>query len=294
MKEKILRLMIGLCVVSINLMAHDTIYYQGNTFLRRDIVYKQTDSRPLTLSYIYPEEYITGTNLPTIIFFFGGGWNNGSPDKFLQQALFLSRKGMISVLADYRTKNRDGVIPSVCVSDAKSAMRYLKSHATEFGVDTCRIVASGGSAGGHLAVATAVIKSFDDSQDDLSISSVPSALVLFNPVIDNGPVGGYGYERVKDYYAEFSPAHNIKSHMPPTLIMIGNRDHLIPISTILRFQEEMTEKGNVCQVSIFSSQKHGFFNFRDNKENPYFELTMDTMVAFLKSLRFIDWDDRFK
>lgn len=288
MKRKILVLMAGLCAICASLPAADTIRYQGKTFLKTKTVYKQTKTRPLSLSCIHQQHPLRKGKMPAVIFFFGGGWNSGTPDQFLQQALYLADKGMIAVLADYRTKNKDGVTPAECISDAKSAMRYLKAHAGELGIDTARIAASGGSAGGHLAIATATIRAFNAPEDDLSISPVPSALVLFNPVLDNGPDGGYGYERVKAYYQDFSPAHNIRPNMPPTLVMLGNKDHLIPTSTMLRFQEQMTEKGNICHVSFYSAQKHGFFNYREGSDNRFFRLTMDETVAFLKFLKFID------
>lgn len=61
---------------------------------------------------------------------------------------------------------------------------------------------SGGSAGGHLAAAIASIDGFNDATDDLSVSCKPNLLVLFNPVLDNGPEG-YGYDRVKSIIRNF-------------------------------------------------------------------------------------------
>ena len=64
-----------------------------------------------------------------------------------------------------------------------------------FGYQTIKIIASGGSAGGHLAAAAALTDRCFENTDDLSVSCIPNALVLFNPVIDNGP-GGYGFEKI--------------------------------------------------------------------------------------------------
>mgnify|MGYP002795224767 FL=1 len=120
------------------------------------------------------------------MFFFGGGWVGGDPSQFELQAEYLATRGIIAFCPDYRTRSRHSTSPFESVMDAKSAMRYLKLHGAELGIDTSKIVASGGSAGGHLAASTAVIKNINESTDNLSISSVPFALVLFNPVLDTG------------------------------------------------------------------------------------------------------------
>ena len=85
----------------------------------------------------------------------------------------------------------------MCCADAKSALRYVRAHATELGIDPQRIAAAGGSAGGHLAAFTALVDGLDDPQDDLAVSCKPNALVLFNPVFNNGP-DQWGHGRVGD------------------------------------------------------------------------------------------------
>ena len=134
-------------------------------------------------------------------------------------------------------KNRHGTSPFESVKDARSAIRFLKKNGHRFGIDTSRIVASGGSAGGHLAACTALIDEVNEPSDDFSFSPVPYALVLFNPVVDTGK-RGYGFEKVKGREFEISPVHHITEGVPPTLIMHGKDDKTVPYENVVRFSHE--------------------------------------------------------
>lgn len=101
-------------------------------------------------------------NAPAIVFFFGGGWKSGTPQQFETQCRELAKRGMVAITADYRDESRHRVKPTQCVADARSAMRWVRAHSKELGVDPQRIAAGGGSAGGHLAACTAFIAEFDE------------------------------------------------------------------------------------------------------------------------------------
>ena len=150
-------------------------------------------------------------------------------------------------------------------------------------VDPDKILAGGGSAGGHLAAATAFCHQINNPEDDLNVSSIPKALILFNPVIDNGP-HGYGFDRVKDYYRDFSPIHNIKKDAPPAIFFLGSEDNIVLLETALNFKKKMEHVGSRCDLLLYPGQKHGFFNA---KFEEFFEKTMSATVVFLKSLGYI-------
>jgi acetyl esterase/lipase len=117
----------------------------------------------------------------------------------------------------------------------------------------------------------------------LSVSCVPNALVLFNPVIDNGPAG-YGYERIGKAYKNFSPLHNISEGVPPTIFFLGTNDHLIPVATARYYQAAMVKVGSRCDLFLYEDQPHGFFNFR-NRE--YYNKTVLETDKFLISLGYL-------
>lgn len=246
-----------------------------------ELTYKQVDTVQLGLKIFYPPAYKKGDRHPTIVFFFGGGWTGGSMKQFEPHALYFAAKNMIAVLVDYRVKSRHNTSPFESVKDAKSSIRYLRQHAAELGVDANRIVASGGSAGGHLAAACFTNESLNESSDDLAISAKPNALVLFNPVIDNGK-DGYGFERIGENYVTFSPIHNIQKGFPPTIFFLGTKDKLIPVATAEMFKKKIEQVGGRCELFLSEDQPHGFFN-----KEPYLSETMAKSDLFLLSLRYI-------
>jgi acetyl esterase/lipase len=251
-----------------------------------DFSYKVIDSVELKMTLRYPPEFKKNKTYPTIIFYFGGGWNGGTADQFKPHAEYMASRGMITVLADYRVKSRHKTTPYESVADAKSAIRFLRQHAEVLNIDTNKIVASGGSAGGHLAAACGVCPGLDEVGEDLSISSKANALVLFNPVFDNGPVDGYGHERLGDRWKEISPAHNIKKGAPPTIVFLGTEDHLIPVSTAENYKAKMEEIGSRCDLFLYEGEGHGFFN-KSKKDGIYYQKTVHEADVFLKSLKYL-------
>ncbi len=130
-------------------------------------VYKTIGETMLMLHIFQPADRKAGETRPAIVFFFGGGWRQGTVTQFVEHSKHLSSRGMVAIVADYRVKSRHGVTPVECIADAKSAIRWVRSHAKEFGIDPYWIAAGGGSAGGHLAAATATVREFDEKGEDL-------------------------------------------------------------------------------------------------------------------------------
>lgn len=239
--------------------------------------YKAIDGISLSMT-MYKPVVTSAAKLPAIVFFFGGGWVNGNTSQFQLQAEYLASRGIVAFCPDYRTKSRHSTTPFECVKDAKSAIRYLKIHSEELGIDENKIVVAGGSAGGHLAASTAVIENVNETTDDLSVSSVPMAMVLFNPVVDTGKKG-YGQEKLAGREFELSPVHHINPNVPVTLIMHGKADTTVPYENVHRFNYLMKQQGNECNLIGYKKQGHGFFNY--SKSPKYFKKTLMQTEAFL-------------
>ncbi len=252
-------------------------------------VYKKASGDDLRMYRIDPPEHNASKAMaPAIVFFFGGGWNGGSPTQFEPHANYLAGRGMVVFLADYRVKSRQGTSPKECVADGKSAIRWVRQNAKRLGVDPDRIAAGGGSAGGHVAAATGVCDGFEEEGEDLSISSRPSALALFNPVYNNGPEG-YGHSRVTDWFPAISPAHSLSKDDPPAIVFLGSTDKLIPVSQAKAFRDEQKKLGVRSDLHVYEGLGHGFFNLRIGKGDP--KSFVDTVLktdAFLTELGFLE------
>ncbi|MBE9461545.1 alpha/beta hydrolase [Dyadobacter subterraneus] len=244
------------------------------------LTYKKIDTLDLNLTIYKPADFSTNKKYPAIIFFFGGGWINGNISQFKNQALYFASRGMIAVLCDYRVASRNHTSPFDAVADAKSAIRYLRLNATNLHIDPKRIAAAGGSAGGHLAAAADLTK-LEDSSADRTISARPNALVLFNPVFNNGP-GEYGYDRIGERYPEISPFHNITKGAAPTIVFFGTKDKLVSVETAKAYQSKMKQNGNRCDLYFYPEQVHGFFN-----KGEYYLKTLNQADIFLESIGYI-------
>lgn len=277
MKKRLLALLFVLCILSV--FAHGQQPYSSE-------IYKQCGDSKLELRVYKPEvTTVSEKGAPAVVFFFGGGWLNGNIGQFAKHAEYLSGRGMTVVLVQYRTESSHKATPYDCIADAKSAMRYVRANAKRLGIDATRIAAGGGSAGGHLAAATAFVTEFDAPDDNLKVSPVPNALILYNPVVDNSPQG-YGNERIGDRWQQFSPLHNIGKNAPPTIFFLGSKDNLIPVATAEKFKKRIEEKGGRCDLFVYEGQKHGFFNYSQTKPE-YFNKTLLETDKFLVSLGYL-------
>ena len=261
------------------------------------VTYKVIDGTSLNLWIFKPNKVKTSDSKPAILFFFGGGWNKGTPAQFIKHCEYLAARGMIAITVDYRVKNRHGVIPKNCVEDAMSAVAWVREHASEYGIDPNRIVAAGASAGGHLAAATATLENFSTGNDTQKISHQPNAVVLFNPVLVLAPTENLSEElnnqmgsmvkRMGSQPENMSPYHNIKAALPPMIIFHGTLDKVVPFETVQLFQKKMVEYDNLCTLIGYQDEPHAFFNF-GKKSNVIFVDTMQKIDDFLVSLGYLN------
>lgn len=244
-------------------------------------VYKTAGDTKLEIWIWKPRDWKAADQRPAIVFYHGGGWRGGSPTAFSRQSALLAARGMVAFSVQYRLTSQEGVGIANCIEDARSAFRWVRSHAAELGVDPGRIAAGGGSAGGHLAAALVTLDEVNDPADDLSVPLKPAALVLFNPALVLESPRAAEAARLDAVAAlrAYSPYSHVKKGHPPTLILHGEADTTVPIATARQYAARVTEMGGKCEVVGYEGAPHSFFN-----RSPHLEQTHQRMEQFLQSL----------
>ena len=260
-------------------------------------VYKKVGDVQLQAYIYYPPGHQVGDTRPVAVFFFGGGWRAGSPVQFMHHCKHLASRGMVAIAVDYRVASRHQTKAVACVADAKSAIRWVRQNYKRLGINRARIVAGGGSAGGHLAACTAVVKKYDEASEDRRISSTPNALALFNPALVLAPVNGVdplGPERTKEMAdrmgvppANLSPYHHLGRGLPPTIVFHGVADTTVPFKTAQQYVDKAKQFGNQCKLIGYPDQQHGFFNHSRGAKGRY-QQTLEELDRFLVSLGYLE------
>jgi acetyl esterase len=240
-------------------------------------VYKTVDSFQLKIDIFYTNQSFERENNTAIVFFHGGGWAFGSPSEFFTTCERYARMGIVTFSVDYRLSIENGITPHKTISpieslmDAKSAMRWVRGNAGKFHIDRNKIVAAGQSAGGHLALCTAMIDDYNEKSDDLSISCYPNAILLFSTAVN--AVEAWCDRLLADRRNKIwsiSPAHNLRGGMPPMIEFHGTDDEQVPIWTVQYFETAMKKEGNYFEQHTFEGRKH-YLGDGNPKYSRYFD-----------------------
>ena len=246
--------------------------------ITKTFIYTKTKQADLEIVVHYPPGWKETDKRPGIVFFFGGGWENGTIKAFEPQAKYLASRGMVAARADYRVKSRHGVTPKECVDDARSAVRWFRQNAAKLGVDPDKIVASGGSAGGHIAACTTLMPGLEAG--DPKVSSKANALILFNPVLRFGPQLLKKIDNDEAVGKAISPIVHLAKDSPPTLLFFGTDDWLLKQGE--EFIQRSKELGHRSEMFTAEKQPHAFFH-----KSPWKEKTLFRADEFLVSLGYL-------
>ncbi|MDF1823175.1 MAG: alpha/beta hydrolase [Verrucomicrobiales bacterium] len=281
------------CLFSFFVTASDAFDYPPVFEDATEYVYQTAGDVPLKMWSFRPHDWKPSDARPAIVFFFGGGWNAGSPAQFETHAEYLADRGMVAFVADYRVATRHGTLAKDCVEDARDAMRFIRKNAAELGVDPGRVGAGGGSAGGHIAACLGVIP--DDP------GSKPELLALFNPACVIAPFEGKDFwgedrseemkERMGVEPESLSPVHHVSKEAPPCIIFHGKADDTVPYATAELFASEMQEAGVICVLHGYDGEGHGFFNAGKKPaggNEPALPQTLAQLDTFLVELGWLD------
>lgn len=259
-------------------------------------VYKQVDGINLEAHLFYTEDTRKASANPSIAFFHGGGWVFGSPEEFFAACERYARKGFVTISFQYRLSiNEDGsyphpgITPVESVKDARSAIRWLRDHASELKINPDRIVAGGQSAGGQLALSTALAEHVNEKTDDLTVSPVPDALLLYSSCVNTMEawIDMLLGDRREEIWS-ISPYHNLRDNMPPAIAFHGLEDCTVLLYTIQLFSEKTHELGNHYELITYPGRQH-YLGEGNEKYAEYFdEEILDQTDRFLTQFGFMN------
>lgn len=246
----------------------------------RTVVYKKVGDRELHLCVFEPAGHQPTDQRACFVTIHGGGWTRGEPRRMYPFAAHYAARGMVGISVQYRLLDRaKGVTVFDCVKDGRSALRYVRAHAAEFGIDPQKIVVQGGSAGGHLAAGTALFDGVDEAGEDTSVSCVPNAMVLLFPVIDTS-TNGYGHAKIGARWQELSPVHHVRAGLPPTIMFHGTGDKTTPFKGAQAFHDAMLKAGNRCDLVVEEGGQHAYLM----RTQPLYDEAERKTDGFLRSL----------
>ncbi|PYQ79041.1 MAG: alpha/beta hydrolase [Acidobacteria bacterium] len=217
--------------------------------------------------------YVTRTPdkpLPTLIFIHGGGWTGGTKEGRDLAILPYLDMGMNVVNVEYRLA-RVAQAPAA-VEDCRCALRWVIQHAKEYGVDVNKIVVSGDSAGGHLALTTGMLPASAGldrecpGPDNLKVAAIVNwygisdvSELLDGPNMKAYAVQWLGSASDREQIARrVSPLTYVRAGLPPVLTIHGDADPTVPYTQSVRLHKALTDAGVANELMTIPGGKHGF------------------------------------
>jgi len=229
--------------------------------------YKTVGDQALKLYVYYPPATpAPERGFPVLLFVHGGGWERESPAIVGMHCRYFASRGLLAIAVQYRLSEPGGRTIPNCVTDVKSAIRWIRQHASELKVNPDKLAAAGESAGGQLAAAAGVIDGLNEPGEDKSVSSRPNLMILFNPVIDmadtNHPIWNMTKLVDRDGHPvpgeTVSPFHHVKAGAPPALLMHGTKDDCTWLEASERFVKKSRAAGNSIDFVTLPGKSHAF------------------------------------
>jgi acetyl esterase/lipase len=259
----------------------------------RSITYVQRGEHALQLDLYLPAQARTGL-VPGIVFVHGGGWRAGVRANFTPMAIRMAERGYAAATISYRL-SPEALYPAA-VQDARAAVRWMRTHAAEFGIDPSKIAIGGGSAGGQIAALAGVTDNparFDPDAGPGAVASCVQAIVNIDGLSDftseaarryeddpakqpssAGAWFGGRYAEKEALWREASPLFYVNAKTPP-ILFIGSGQPRFSLG-----REEMVARmravGVPSRVMVLPDTPHSFWLF-----DPWLGPTVEATARFL-------------
>ena len=239
--------------------------------------YKESAGKPRQMEIYFPPNHDPSrTKVPGVILFHGGAWGHGTLAQFRVACAYFASRGLVCATAEYQMlKTADAkklsageIRKRVCITDAKSAIRWFKQHATELGIDPNRVITGGGSAGGHISTLATLNPGLNDPADPKDIDTSVVAYLWFNPA--------FALDDDKD--AEIDVLRYVKPGLAPAIVFFGDQDPFQRGWGVVH--AKLRSLANTAiQLQIAHGQPHSFFT-----REPWRTVTLIAADRFLANL----------
>jgi len=268
--------MIARCVFIILLLVQLPVFADEN--IVENVVYGHKDGMALIYDVFKPEK----PNGAGIINMMSGGWfSRWYPANQLSERFTSFTDAGYTVFAVYHGSAPRYKVPEA-YADVSRAVRHIRMHAHDWGVNPDRLGVTGGSAGGHLSLMIG-LNSDNGKKDDpdpvMRIGNRVAAVVAYFPPVDIRPMAGRGLDRFpaldfpKEQAAAISPILFVTPDDPPTLLIHGDADTLVPLRNSTEIHKKLNEQGVKTDLLILNGAGHGFRNpeYRDKAQKARLE-----------------------
>lgn len=252
------------------------------------VTYKETAEEDLDMVAFFPDGHSESDRRGCVVFFYSSMWDKGVLSQFAPHCVHFREQGLVTFAVDYRVTSRHDTGPLHTIADTRSALRWLRGNSTGLGIDPERICAVGAAASAHSILIASMWDDFDEPGENLDVPCVPDAMVLFEPITDVTDNSSLWSDRFPDkkLAKQLSPVHQVRKQMPPSLILHGRKNRVIPASHSQKLFKKMRRKRNDSELVEFDGVGHGFYNF--NVDINYYEATMSRMDQFLTRNNWIE------
>ncbi len=249
----------------------------GRVTVETDVVFGTGGGRDLRCDLFMPPAGTT--NRAGVLLVHGGGWERGDRTQLRGYGILLGRLGYTLMACEYRLSG-EAKWPAQ-LHDVKAALRWMRLNAERLGIDPNNIAVSGNSAGGHLALMVAATPNAADFEGDgghqRAGTEVAATIAFYAPTNLGMPRASGGEpERLPEVVASLfgddtsparvqaaSPIHYARADFPPTLLLTGNRDEIVPADESLRMYRSLIAAGARAELHVYEGAAHAFDAARD-------------------------------
>jgi dienelactone hydrolase len=270
---------IGLCGISV--AAEKPLKAKGGLGAEapagKPYIYKTSAGKERKMEIYFPPNHDAAkSKVPGLILFHGGSWSGGSLSQFRIACAYFASRGLVCATSEYQILSKADAkkLPAgetrkrVCVTDAKSALRWFKQHASELGVDPQRIITGGGSAGGHISALATMNPNLNDPADPKEFDTSVVAYLWFNPA----------FATDDDQDAEIDILQHMKVELPPAIAFFGDKDPWKK-GWDVAYAKWKSLGTKTIDLNIAPGQSHSFFN-----KGPWQTVTLIAADRFLVKL----------